>query len=120
MEKTNGRGLNIIIEMQASVNLNKDLKMLAPKGTVVVVGGRNPTEINPRLMMGKETKIQGIALGSATKEEYGQMRSAIEEGVRQGWIDPRIGCEYPINDVVQAHINVSGATGKKGKIILVV
>ena len=33
-----GKGVDVIIEMVANVNLQKDLEMLAPKGRVVVSG----------------------------------------------------------------------------------
>jgi NADPH2:quinone reductase len=49
MEITGGRGVDLITEMLANVNLAKDLTMLAPRGgRVVVIGNRGTIEINPR------------------------------------------------------------------------
>ncbi|HEX8687672.1 MAG TPA: NADPH:quinone reductase, partial [Pyrinomonadaceae bacterium] len=46
-EFTGGRGVDVILEMLANVNLNKDLEVLAKGGRVVVVGSRGTVEINP-------------------------------------------------------------------------
>jgi NADPH2:quinone reductase len=47
LDLTNGRGVDVIVEMLANVNLGHDFKMLAPRGRVVVVGSRGSVEINP-------------------------------------------------------------------------
>jgi hypothetical protein len=53
--------------MLANVNLNSDLQMLKSQvGRVVVVGNRGTTEINPRLLMTKETSICGMSLSGST------------------------------------------------------
>jgi len=120
MKETNGHGVDVIIEMLSNVNLNEDLKMLAPKGTVVVVGCRGAIEINPRLMMGKETKIQGVALASSTKEEFVTMQRAISAGLSHGWINPYVGPVYSLNNVAKAHKDIIINSGAKGKMILTV
>src|SRR5438093_5365947 len=53
MAATNGRGVDVITEMLANVNLPKDFAMLAPWGRIVVIGNRGTVEINPRDFMGK-------------------------------------------------------------------
>ena len=56
-------GVDIILEMSSHTNLNNDLELLKFKrGRVVVIGCRGPIEINPRLLMAKETYATGIAL----------------------------------------------------------
>jgi len=56
--------------MLANVNLNDDLELLKPRvGRVVVVGNRGRININPRLMMTKETSICGIILALSTQVE---------------------------------------------------
>ena len=42
---TGGRGVNVVLEMLANVNLGKDLRVLAQAGRVVVIGSRGPVEI---------------------------------------------------------------------------
>jgi hypothetical protein len=53
--------------MLANVNLNSDLQLLKSKvGRVVVVGNRGTIDINPRLLMTKETSVYGVTLFSST------------------------------------------------------
>ena len=47
-ELAGSKGLNVILEMLANVNLGNDLGLLGPKGRVVVVGSRGKVEISPR------------------------------------------------------------------------
>ena len=56
-EATGGVGVDVVLEMLANVNLDRDLTLLAPKGRVVIIGNRGRIEIDPRLTMGKETAI---------------------------------------------------------------
>src|SRR5438309_480644 len=51
MAKTDGKGVDLVIEMLANVNLVRDLEMLAMRGRVVIVGNRGAIEINPRSIM---------------------------------------------------------------------
>jgi len=53
--------------MLANVNLQNDLEMLAGHGRVVVVGNRGNVEINPRLMMRKESCVMGCMLTGSTE-----------------------------------------------------
>ncbi|MCK5913783.1 MAG: NADPH:quinone reductase, partial [Desulfuromusa sp.] len=57
---TAGVGVDIILEMLANVNLDNDLKLLAPNGRVVIIGSRGTIEIDPRDTMGKNTSILGM------------------------------------------------------------
>ncbi|KAB0401586.1 hypothetical protein E2I00_008810, partial [Balaenoptera physalus] len=61
------KGVDVIIEMLANVNLSNDLNLLSHGGRVIVVGSRGPIEINPRDTMAKESSIIGVALYSSTK-----------------------------------------------------
>ena len=72
MSIVEGRGVNLVMEMLANVNLAKDLTMLAPGGRVVVIGNRGSIEINPREAMAREAAILGLILFAAT-ERSGHM-----------------------------------------------
>ncbi|KAK1879302.1 Quinone oxidoreductase, partial [Dissostichus eleginoides] len=65
-EATEGRGVDVILEMLSNVNLSKDLQMVAYGGRVAVIGCRGSIEINPRDTMAKESCIMGVALFFAT------------------------------------------------------
>ena len=60
MEATGGRGVDIILEMLANVNLAKDLTLLARHGRVAIIGSRGKIEIDPRDAMAREADIRGM------------------------------------------------------------
>lgn len=51
---TGGRGVDVIHEMAAHINLDKDLSLLAPRGRVVVIGNRGRVEIDARQAMSRD------------------------------------------------------------------
>ena len=48
LRATGNRGLDVILEMPANVNLSHDTKLLANNGRVIVIGSRGEVTINPR------------------------------------------------------------------------
>src|SRR5262245_29006572 len=48
MQATGGRGVDLVLEMAAHINLDKDLGVLARNGRVVIIGSRGRVEIDPR------------------------------------------------------------------------
>ncbi len=62
MEATEGLGVDVILEMLANVNLNRDLGLLARKGRVVVIGSRGTIEIDARQAMARDADIRGMIL----------------------------------------------------------
>ena len=48
MKATDGRGVDVIVEMLANVNLGRDLTILAKRGRVVIIGSRGRVEIARR------------------------------------------------------------------------
>lgn len=65
MQATDGKGVDVIVEMLANVNLGHDLKMLAHRGTVAVVGSRGDVQITPRDLMSREASIVGVMCKSS-------------------------------------------------------
>ena len=66
---TDGRGVDVILEMLANVNLGKDLGLLAERGRVVVIGSRGTVEIDPRATMGRDASILGMVLAKTPEPE---------------------------------------------------
>lgn len=118
MDLTNGSGLDLIIEMLANVNLNKDLGLLAPGGCVVIVGSRGPVEIDPRQTMQKESRILGMSLPSSTPAQLHAIHAAIGAGLANGTLRPVINRELPLADAPKAHELVL-SPGASGKIVLI-
>jgi len=117
-ELTCGLGPDVILEMLANVNLDKDLKVIAKFGRIVVIGNRGTIEINPRDTMGKNASIVGMAAFNADKKELYQMHSAIKAGLADGRYKPVIRCELPLSEAATAHRLVM-EPGGNGKIILI-
>ena len=115
---TNRRGVHVILEMLANVNLGKDLSVLAPKGRVVVIGSRGKVEITPRDLMSRDAEIRGMILFNASPEELLGIHAAIRAGLENGTLRPVIGKEIPLADAQKAHIAVM-EPGAYGKIVLV-
>jgi NADPH2:quinone reductase len=115
---TKGRGVDLILEMLANVNLGKDLDVLALKGRVVVIGSRGPVEINPRAMMGRDASIMGLTLMNATPQELSAIHAALVAGLENGTLRPVVGREMPLADAAGAHEAVM-KPGAYGKIVLI-
>ena len=108
---------DLIVEMLANKNLDRDLDMLKPRGRVVVVGNRGPTEVDARKTMTRDLTICGLALVNATAEERVQAQAAIGAGLANGTLKPVIREEMSLEDAPLAHKLVM-EPGAGGKIVL--
>jgi NADPH2:quinone reductase len=118
MAITGGRGVDVILEMLANVNLAKDLTLLALRGRVVVIGNRGSIEINPRATMQRDSSILGLTLLNATKQELIGIHAAIVAGLENGTLTPVVGRQLPLAQAPQAHTAVL-EPGAYGKIVLI-
>ncbi len=115
---TNGRGPDVILEMMANVNLDKDLDVLAPHGRIMVIGNRGRVEIDARKMMGKDGAMLGMTLFNTTRDEFKEIHAAIVAGLENGTLNPVVRKEMPLAQAPQAHVEVM-EPGAFGKIVLV-
>ena len=113
-----GKGLDVILEMLANVNLATDLKLLAMNGRVVVIGNRGEITINPRDLMSRRGSARGFTLWAATEQETKEIHAAVAAGLENGTLRPVVGKEFPLKDAAQAHLEVL-KPGAAGKIALV-
>lgn len=116
-ELTEGRGADVILEMLANVNLQKDLDVVARFGRIVVIGNRGTIEINPRGTMTKDAAILGLALPNAPEDDMASIHAALGAGLANGTLRPVVGQEMPLKDAARAHAAVL-APGAYGKIVL--
>ncbi|HUK53828.1 MAG TPA: zinc-binding dehydrogenase, partial [Candidatus Binatia bacterium] len=115
---TGGKGVDVILEMLANVNLGKDLGQLAPRGRVVVVGSRGAVEINPRDIMGRDASIRGMSLLVAPAADLAGIHAAIYAGLENGTLRPVVGQEIPLAEAVRAQKAIL-EPGAHGKIVLI-
>jgi NADPH2:quinone reductase len=114
---TCGRGVDVILEMLANVNLDHDLETLAKDGRVVVIGSRGRVEIDPRTAMGREASILGMTLYNASQKELAGMHAAFVAGLENGTLKPVVSREMPLAGAAIAHHAVMEAS-TLGKIVL--
>jgi len=115
---TDGKGVNIIVEMLANENLERDFEALAMFGRIVVVGNRGSLQFTPRQAMTKETTILGMSLFNAPKEKLDQIRTAIYDGLSAGFLKPPVSRSFPLSDAPAAHHAIIKDKAN-GKIVLI-
>src|SRR6267378_2617152 len=112
------RGADVIVEMAAHVNLDRDLGLLAKGGRLVVVGNRGRVEIDPRQAMGRDAAILGMTLFNVSDADFVEIHAALIAGLTNGTLNPVVGREMPLADAARAHQTVM-EPGAHGKIVLV-
>lgn len=115
---TEGRGIDLVVELLANANLGADLPALAMGGRVVVVGSRGTVAVDPRDLMNREAEIRGMRLPNASPADLAAAHAAIGVGLAEGRLRPVVGRELPLAEAARAHREV--ITGPAaGKIVLV-
>jgi len=115
---TGGRGVDVILEMLANVNLGEDLKLLARGGRVVVIGSRGDITITPRDIMSRDASVLGFVLWNISDEAAAEMHAGLAAGLENGTLRPVVGKELPLAEAPRAHKEVL-EPGAFGKIVLV-
>ena len=117
LKVTGGKGVDVILEMLANVNLATDLRLLALYGRAIVIGNRGEITINPRELMARRAMVRGFTLWAATDAESAEIHAAIAAGLENGTLRPIVGKELPLKDAPKAHQEVM-TPGAFGKIVL--
>jgi NADPH2:quinone reductase len=118
MNATGGRGVDVIVELLANVNLGKDLTILAKGGRVAIIGSRGRVEIDPRDTMQRDADIRGMILPNTPPTEMASIHAALVAGLENGTLRPVFSKEFPLAEAAQAHRAVM-EQGAVGKIVLV-
>ena len=117
LDVTDGRGVDLIVELLANVNLGRDLPLLARHGRVVVVGSRGTVEVNPRDLMSRDASIVGMLVGNARPDELVRAHDAVHAGVLDGTLRPAVARELPLAEAPRAHREVIAGPAA-GRIVL--
>lgn len=118
LDATGGRGVDVVVEMLANVNLTRDFEFLATRGRIVVVGNRGSLDFNPRLTMAKEAAILGTQLWNLSDEERARLFARVNAGLRTRLLRPVVSRRLPLAEAAEAHRQVL-MPGAAGKIVLV-
>ena len=114
---TDGRGVQLIIEMAADQNLESDFTALAKYGRIVVVGSRAPLSFTPRLTMVAEADIRGTALWNMSDVDVGQATNAVAEQLARGSAAPVVARSFALERAADAMDAVMSSRAR-GKLVL--
>jgi NADPH:quinone reductase len=119
LQATGNRGVDIILEMLANVNLSHDTKLLATNGRVIVIGSRGEVTINPRDLMSRRASIRAFTLWAITAPEEADIHAALFAGLDNDTLRPVVGKELPLAETARAHKEIL-EPGSAGKIVLTI
>jgi NADPH2:quinone reductase len=114
LKATGGKGVDVVLEMLANVNLAHDLKLLAFRGRVIVIGNRGEVTINPRDLMSRRASVRAFTLWGITEAEEKEIHAGLIAGLEDGALRPVVGKQIPLAEAARAHKEVlePGASGK--------
>jgi NADPH:quinone reductase len=118
-------GISIWFETQREPTLERTIDMMAPRGRIIVMAGR---QARPEFPLGafytKDLALLGFAMFNASPDEQRECAKAINELFhRKGW-HPAVGIQLPLSQTAAAHqlqqdntLNKQGTLA--GKIVLI-
>lgn len=115
---TGGRGVDVVLEMLANVNLDRDLDLLAMRGRIVVIGNRGRVAIDPRKIMSRDADVLGMVYFTTSRQDLEEIHAGLGAGLENGALTPVVRVEMPMADAAAAHMTVM-EPGAFGKIVLV-
>jgi NADPH2:quinone reductase len=110
--------VDVVIEMLANENLQKDFEVLKMFGRITVVGNRGSLEFTPRAAMTKDATIYGMSLFNSPRPARDEIHAAIFDGLEKGFLKPVIRTILPLDAASKAHREAIESKAL-GKIVLV-
>jgi NADPH:quinone reductase len=123
--ETQGKGIDVIVEVVAGDYLNRDLEALAEGGRIVIIGAaKGPkAEIDTSLMSRKRLRIMSSILRPRTVAYKKLLAEQLLENVwplyNQGRLLPIIDSTFPLTQALQAHQRMESGQ-HFGKVVLTV
>jgi NADPH2:quinone reductase len=122
---TNGKGVNVILDLVGGAYLEANLDSLAPKGRMMLVGTTSGSKatLDFGKVMGKRLTIIGTVLRArAAAEKATAVRLFAAQVVpllADGTVHPVIDRIYPLEEIREAHVRLE-SNESFGKIVLVI
>ena len=122
-EKTDGKGVDVILELVGAKYFAPDLESLALKGRLILIGlvSGAKTEFNLGIALSKRLQIIGTVLRSRSGAEKAEAARKFAEDVlpllESGSVVPNIDKIFPLEDVRKAHEYLE-ANKSFGKVVL--
>ena len=109
LEATDGRGVDVVLDLVGGAYLEGNQRVLAERGRHVVVGipsgHRAPVDLG--LLMRKRATVRGTVLRSRSREEKVALARAFSRDVSPGFEDgslkPVVDCVFPAEEAAAAH-----------------
>jgi len=123
LELTDGRGVDVILDLVGGPYLEGNQRVIAVRGRHVVVGvsGGSDATISLRTLMGRRASIRGTVLRARPLPEKEALARAFREHVLPGFaageLRPVIDRTFPAAEVADAHRHMEGNLNF-GKILL--
>ena len=120
---TDGRGVNLILDIVGGDYIARDLAALAVDGRLVVIGfmGGDTATIDFRRVLGRRLTITGSTLRPRSVAEKGEIATALRWEVwplvEQGIVKPIVYRTFPFEDAAAAH-RLMESSEHVGKIVL--
>jgi NADPH2:quinone reductase len=121
-ELTEGRGVDVLVDVVGGDLMTDSLRALAPLGRLLVVGftgGRIP-EVRVNRLLLNNTDVRGVGWGAYAMARPGFMRAqweALLPMLASGVVDPPVATTYPVDQVSRALADLEERTAL-GKIVL--
>ena len=112
---------DLIIEMLANVNLDRDMKKIGRNGKIVIVGNRGEIQVCPRDIMATEASVIGCVLWNMSVEEMTEAGKKLSIWLEQKKLKPIIDRHFGFTDAgfQDAHeFVISSEKLSKGKVII--
>jgi putative PIG3 family NAD(P)H quinone oxidoreductase len=123
-ELTDGKGVDVILDMVGGSYVNRNLEALAHDGRLVEIGfmgGESTASIDLRRILGRRLTLTGSLLRPRTVQEKGQIAAALRTEVwpllDRGVVKPVIHQVFPLANAADAH-RLMEAGDHVGKIVL--
>ena len=123
-EQTDGRGVDVILDVVGAPYWDRNLASLAVKGRMVIVGtmgGARVEQMNIGALMGKRLRVHGTVLRSRPLEEKAQLTQQFVQRLlplfASGRLAPVVDRVFPLEEVAEAHRYME-SNANFGKIVL--
>lgn len=123
LEKTDGRGVDVILDLVGGAYLEENIRAVATRGRVIVVGlvgglsGKTPLG----LLLRKRASVVGTVLRSRPLEEKARLAQQFADAVLPRFVDgtirPVVGDVLPMDKIARAHERME-SNQTFGKLIL--
>jgi NADPH2:quinone reductase len=124
-DATAGKGVDIYYETQPPTDFAPAIEMMAPRGRIIVMAGRNAKPVLPNgAFYVKGLQLLGFAMFNCTPEEQRACANDMNAWMANGLLKPHVGKVFPFSEAAAAHQlqeqNTLGKAGTlSGKIVLV-